>query len=150
RDGTVKLWDPAAVQGPVIQARFKKAASHPAILASNGKRSAVAGGDGTVTIRDLATGGEIRLKSHEVLAGAMAFTPDGATLATAAFGDRTVKLWDPVAGKERLAFQVDRASHLIFSPDGKTLATSNRGVRVSEAGEAARPEPGRVELWDTA
>lgn len=72
------------------------------------------------------------------------FSPDGALLATAAFGGTSwwIDLWDPYTG-ERLASLVDECnpgqnqiSALQFSPDGLHLAmVTDRAVRVWEPGQ---------------
>jgi WD40 repeat protein len=75
------------------------------------------------------------VKAHTGPVTALAFSPDGRTLATGGW-DGDVKLWDSATHKERWGLPVSRkVCSLAFSPDGKTLA----------AGE----EDGTVTLWDT-
>jgi eukaryotic-like serine/threonine-protein kinase len=59
---------------------------------------------------------------------AVAFSPDGKTLATCSW-DHSVKLWDTDTKREvaRLTGQAWIVDTLAFSPDGKTLATSGGG-----------------------
>jgi WD40 repeat protein len=56
---------------------------------------------------------------------ALAFSPDGRTLATTSF-DETVRLWDVATGTLRATAHTAAVTKLVFSPDGKTLATGSR------------------------
>lgn len=63
------------------------------------------------------------LRDHIDAVYALAFSPDGSLLATAA-GDRTVKVWDPATGKRLYTFSESTAEvyAVAFSPDGVHLA----------------------------
>src|SRR5262249_37181064 len=113
----------------------------------DGKRLAVAGGSistrrpdddkekagnrGLVRLLDAATGQELRtLKGHGDIAFGVAFSPDGARLASAAgWGERPaeLKLWDVATGKELLDLRghTQTVWQVAFSPDGKTLASAS-------------------------
>ncbi|WP_170047356.1 WD40 repeat domain-containing protein [Couchioplanes caeruleus] len=72
---------------------------------------------------------------------AIAFTPDGALLATGSLADSTVRGWDAATGQ--LAYElggVTREMHAVaFSPDGQRLATAadDTAVRVWATGDGA-------------
>jgi WD40 repeat protein len=86
-------------------------------------RTVAVGHDRILGFADARTG-----RPKEIHAGhtqplrALAFAPDGKTLATSA-PDRTVRLWDASTGKETTGTRgkAIHASSLAFSPNGKTL-----------------------------
>ena len=63
---------------------------------------------------------------HTAAVSAVAFRPDGRTLASGS-ADHTIKLWDVASGHElrTLAGHTDEVSSVAFSPDGKTLASGS-------------------------
>jgi WD40 repeat protein len=90
----------------------------------------------------LPAGAVIRLGSVRALkpgsVNALAFAPDGKTVATAG-ADRTIRFWDPLTGQELRRCKEGGdievgAGNLTWFPDGKTLA--------------AIREPGELCLWD--
>jgi hypothetical protein len=98
---------------------------------------AVADTAGTVTVWDVQTGrSSLQLRDHTSAVFALAFSPDGARLASAG-ADGTVRLWDVESGQKLLTL----AGHnrevfgLAFSADGTRLASCGRSgaVRVWDA-----------------
>jgi WD40 repeat protein len=87
------------------------------------------------------------------LVSAVAFHPDGTTLATTSH-DRTIRLWDPATGRElhQLTGHQGLVSAVAFHPDGTTLATTShdRTIRlwdVASASPAATIRPLRGTGW---
>jgi WD40 repeat protein len=121
-------------------------------LAPTGKTLATAG-TRTLSLWDVATGMELRrFEGHDyVTISALAFSPDGRTLATKGFDrtarankrhESTIRLWEAATGKELRRFGAALGpvissvgvEALAFSPDGKLLASGDGALR----------------LWDTA
>ncbi|RYO00688.1 putative WD repeat-containing protein, partial [Alternaria tenuissima] len=75
------------------------------------------------------------LKGHSLGVNAVAFSPDGKTLASAST-DRTAKVWNAGSGKalQTLNDHSDKVYAVAFSPDGKTLASAS--------------DDGTVQVWD--
>ena len=83
-------------------------------------------------------GRRLGLHGHLGPVTGLVFAPDGETLASCS-QDRTVRLWDPITGRERSKLTAERASRftwltytaVAYSPDGKTVAAASWGGTVS-------------------
>jgi WD40 repeat protein len=135
---TLRVWD--ATTGKEVVRLNLPADPGRVAFAPDGSALAVASGDvgkpDRITLYDLPSGKEAgALDGHADAVFALAFAPDGKTLASAGY-DKTIRLWDVGTRKE---LHVPRRQHwpvyqLAFSRDGRTLAS--RGAE------------NRVRLWD--
>lgn len=75
------------------------------------------------------------LRGHTGRVEAVAFSPDGSTVATGSW-DQTVRLWDVATGRERENFRwpIGRVTTLAYAPDGLRLAAGG--------------DTGAVVVWD--
>jgi WD40 repeat protein len=146
-DKTVRAWEAAtAIQTWQLDVNAYRYV--PFALSPDGKLLAVVAEaepadkpsqpDRRIGLYDATTGKEIRqlaIAAKNPWTGkaagvnALAFSPDGKTLASGGT-DRSVRLWDPATGSERRRFDdyFARTLLLAFSPDGKTLATADGGT----------------------
>jgi WD40 repeat protein len=100
-------------------------------------------------LRHLADTDRATLRRHEGEVRALAFSPDGKTLAVAS-QDQGVELWDWPARKVRgaLVGESREVRRLVFLPDGRTLATTDhRAVRLWDvaSGRLRETLPGAYE-----
>jgi WD40 repeat protein len=138
---SVTLWDVASGEaratladhrGPIWSVAFSP--DGKTLAAASGKVPAVAqaadaGQFGEIKLWDLSRRvpkPRVSLGGHGCGIAAVAFSPDGMTLASGGF-DRSVKLWNVATGQEwaALAEHEGWVAAVAFSPDGKTLATGS-------------------------
>jgi WD40 repeat protein/serine/threonine protein kinase len=131
RGGWIRCWDTSSgklqgsFQGPPPPIRC-------AALDPTGRRIAVTlERENPVKLYDLPSGKMKLLSGHRDFVGGMAFSPDGALLATASM-DGTIKLWNCDSAKElaTLPGHLEETTGVAFSPDGLTLASVARGDNI--------------------
>jgi len=118
-------------------------------LSLDGRRAALGGEDGTVTLLDLRTGKRRRLADrHDGRVQELAFSADGRTLTTVGDDGRGLA-WDLRRGsvRETLTGHSGRVTHVNVSDDGRSLFTTGFDSRIiawDVAGDRrlAQPFPG--------
>jgi RNA polymerase sigma factor (sigma-70 family) len=144
RDQVLRLWDRAS--GKELLCLGEEERFLAAALSPDGKMVAGAARDGSVRLWDAGTGKEVRrLAGSHPSVQALAFSPDGRTLA-AAGGDAgsRVTAWDPGTGKGLWETPLADAGleTVAFSPDGKTVAAAGQNAVVylldAASGKAGR------------
>jgi WD40 repeat protein len=87
------------------------------------------------------------LKEHAGHVSAVAFSPDGARVATGG-ADRTVRVWRVKDGKRERTLGLGAwAERVAFTPDGTSILTLER---VPEEGKRFSEEARRLRVWDVA
>ena len=122
--GLIRIWKTATgrllatIKGPEPPIRN-------AVLGPKGRQLAVSvERESIVRLYDCASLRELRLAGHRDFASGLAFSPDGAMLATGSI-DGTIRLWDTATGHETASLpgHMQETTDVAFSPDGRTLAS---------------------------
>jgi WD40 repeat protein len=138
--GEVRVWDGrtgrrqhAFTNGPLMH--VSRTAISP-----RGNRIAIAWAEGTVMVRELPSGKELRRwRAHKGSVDGLAFSPDGKRLATGS-EDLAIRLWDLATFQEVLTLRGHTADvlTLAFTPNGKGLASGGND-RVLKVWDLADP-----------
>lgn len=115
---------PAGTPAPIIESMMK--IPRGVVYTSADGRFAAARNGSSVDLWTLADGTKRELKLHEDKVYGLAFSPDGATLATAG-ADGTVVAWNTTTGEHRVIAKGGPVTALGFAPDGDVLALGVEG-----------------------
>jgi RNA polymerase sigma factor (sigma-70 family) len=121
KEGNIHLWDPPT--GKQIQT-LKGGDCNSIAFAPKGDAIAVAEDKG-LRLFDIQNGKEKFHRDSKEVVRAVAYSPDGKTLASVG-DDRVVRLWDAATGKEQRQFGdvQGKLASVAFSPNGRRLVTA--------------------------
>ena len=120
---TIQIWD-IATQKLVREKETHTGGISSLTISPNGDTFATGHSDYSVRLWDIERGVErIRLIGHNTLTYVLAFSPDGAMLASGK--SRTVHIWDVAHGTERVRFDLAGPLNFVFSPDSQKLIVAN-------------------------
>jgi WD40 repeat protein len=86
-----------------------------------------------ISIWEVASGMQVRnFRGHEGTVCCIALSPNGRMLASAGYGDKTVRVWDVFTGKEiaKFAGHSGPVNTVAWSPDGKMLASGSSDTTI--------------------
>ena len=138
-DPSLKVWD-VATGKPLwlVQIRFAVVAT----CLSPDARMIAAAHLATVVLWETAGATPKMLQGHAKPVDAVAFGPDGATLATSSSEDGTIRLWDSATGKAIRTIENARPARSVY---GKTLAFTPDGTLLASACADKK-----LRLWNVA
>ncbi|MEV4678056.1 serine/threonine-protein kinase [Actinomadura sp. NPDC049382] len=104
-------------------------------ISPDGRTVAAGGLDSTITLWDVATGRVLRTIRRTGWVGALAFSPDGASLASSSTSPGQLLVWDVASGRLKVNVRTGEfgLNALAYSPDGRTIAGSNPDARLFDA-----------------
>jgi WD40 repeat protein len=136
-DGTIRLWD---VSSHRLISSTTWGAAALALAFTDGGRALEIADPEAIGVWNPAGGAKVvtRQLTGQVAGSAVAFSPDGATIATGG-GDGNVRLWDAATQQEigaPMSSDLQAVDAVAFSGDGATVAAAS--------------SDGNVQLWDVA
>ena len=131
RNSKVKLWDVAT--GRLQTARSTDSVNTNFTVSPNSEIVASTGQRGIITLWNPHSGAVKRILNAREEVTAVAFSPDGKSLAVGCNGeDPKIQLWNPVTGELIFNQPAEGAvANLLYSPDGSILASISRDNRIS-------------------
>ncbi len=142
KDGTARVWD-VATATQRLNLTGHTGSVNSVAFSPNGRLVLTGGGDRTARLWDAATGEQRLVATASQGISAVAFSPDGARMATSA--SSTVEVWEVPTGRRLLRFPARPESdsfqfpRLVFSPDGRRLVGGcSPGIHVRA-----------VRIWDS-
>jgi RNA polymerase sigma factor (sigma-70 family) len=137
QDAVISFWD-AATGKELRQLKSPIGKAEGLAFSPDGKVLASGHGGHSVQLWDVDAGKVLaKLPAQHNRSGLLAFSPDGKTLATGDPLDKTIRLFDVAARRERQKLERPSVVHdLAFSPDGTMLAAGG--------------QDGTIPLWDVA
>jgi WD40 repeat protein len=134
------FWDTAGMKEK-FSLPGKEVGGAALVFSPDGQTVAWGDGQGNIDLWDVAQRKVIRqLQGHQNFPRHLAFSADGKTLVSTAWGEDALRLWDVSAGQELTQRRADvmgkQLSAFAASADGKTVLTGSTG--------------GIVKVWDLA
>jgi len=142
-DGLVRLYDAATSKALIsFDCKMPRKNDHLQRLAfsPDGKFLAAAGEGAKISVRETASGKEVRLL--EGLNGpvnGIAYSPDGRRIAAVCFTGQ-LNIWSAYSGRQLYSLRTIPLSSIVFSPDGERMAGVGNG-RAVKVWDASRMEP---------